>query len=47
MVPAFCEDAGGTWEAAASGTLQHRVWGACAGLVPVIWAGHLIVVLMG
>jgi len=41
MVPAFCEDAGGTWEAAASGTLQHGLWGARAGPVPAIWAGTM------
>jgi len=45
MVPAFCEDAGGTWEAAASGTLQHGLWGARAGPVPTIRAG--IVALLG
>jgi len=41
MVPAFCEDAGGTWEAAASGTLQHGLWGTRAGPVPAIWAGTM------
>jgi len=41
MVPAFCEDAGGTWEAAASGTLQHGLWGARAGPVPAIPAGTM------
>jgi len=41
MVPAFCEDAGGTWEAAASGTLQHGLWGARAGPVPTIRAGTM------
>jgi len=41
MVPAFCEDAGGTWEAAASGTLQHGLWGVRAGPVPAIQAGTM------
>jgi len=41
MVPAFCEDAGGTWEAAASDTLQHGLWGARAGPVPAIRAGTM------
>jgi len=41
MVPALCEDAGGTWEAAASGTLQHGLWGARAGPVPAIRAGTM------
>ena len=41
MVPAFCEDAGGTWEAAASGRLQHGLWVARAGPVPVIRAGTM------
>jgi len=41
MVPAFCEDAGGTWEAAASGTLQHELWGVRAGPVPAIPAGTM------
>jgi len=43
MVPAFCEDAGGTWEAAATGMLQHRTWGARAGPVPAIRAGTMAV----
>ena len=41
MVPAFCEDARGAWEAAASGTLQHGLWGARAGPVPAIQAGTM------
>jgi len=40
-LPFFCEDAGGTWEAAASGTLQHGLWGARAGPVPTIRAGTM------
>ena len=41
MVPAFCEDAGGAWQAAASGTLQHGLWGVRAGSVPAIQAGTM------
>ena len=41
MFPAFCEDAGGTWVAAASGRLQHGLWGARAGPVPAILAGTM------
>ena len=43
MVPAFCKckDARGAWEAAASGTLQHQLWGARAGPVPAIQAGTM------
>ena len=41
MVPAFCEDAGGTWVAAASGRLQHGLWGARAGPVPAILVGTM------
>jgi len=41
MVPALCEDAGGAWEAAASGTLQHALWGVRAGPVPAIRAGTM------
>ena len=41
MVPALCEVAGGAWEAAASGTLQHGLWGARAGPGLAIRAGVL------
>jgi len=43
MVPAFCEDARGAWEAAASGTLQHGLWGARTRPVPAIQAGTMAV----
>jgi len=41
MVSAFCEDAGGAWEMAASGTLQHGLWGARASPMLVIQAGTI------
>ena len=41
MVPALCEDARGAWETAASGALQHGLWGARAGPVPAIRAGTM------
>jgi hypothetical protein len=44
MVPAFCEVAGGAWESAAAGTLQHGLWGARAGPVLAIRAGTMALI---
>jgi len=44
MVPALCEVAGGAWEAAASGTLQHGLWGARVGPVLAIQAGTVALI---
>jgi len=41
MVPALCEDARGAWEAAASGTLQHGLWGFQAGRTSAIQASAM------
>ena len=41
MVPAFCEDARGAWETAASGTLHHGLRGVGVGPVPAIPTGTM------
>jgi len=41
MVPAFCEDARGAWETAASGTLHHGLWGVRVRPVPAIPTGTM------
>ena len=41
MVPAFCEDARGAWETAASGTLHHGLRGVRVGPVPAIPTGTM------
>ena len=41
MVPALCEDARGAWETAASGTLQHGLWGFRVGRTSAIQASAM------